>query len=82
MIFYIFDILFTTYTFMMLVRVFGSWFPRFSQSRFMRFIAYYVDPYLNFFRRFVPSIGMIDISPMFAFISLKLIQWVTLSLLR
>ena len=60
---------------MLLVRVFGSWFPRFSQSRFMRFIAFYTDPYLNIFKKIIPRIGMIDISPMFAFMALQFVQW-------
>jgi YggT family protein len=76
MITYILNALFTTYTFMLLTRVIGSWFPSFAQSRFMQFIAYYTDPYLNLFRKIIPPIGMIDISPMFAFFSLQLIQWI------
>ncbi len=78
---YILEILFTTYTFMLLLRVFGSWFPRFAQSAFMRFIASYTDPYLNVFRRVIPPIGMMDLSPMIAFISLQLIQWILFSIL-
>ena len=57
---------------MLLCRVLGSWFPSFSNSRFMRFIGFYTDPYLNLFRKVVPPIGgMIDISPMFAFVVLQ-----------
>lgn len=82
MILYLCDILFTTYTFMLLTRVVGSWFPRFAQSRFMRFIAFYTDPYLNIFRRIIPPLGMMDVSPMFAFIALQLMQWILFSILR
>lgn len=76
MIHYILNLLFTTYTFMLLARVIGSWFPKLAESRFMRFIAFYTDPYLNLFRRIIPPIGMMDVSPMFAFIALQLAQWV------
>lgn len=82
MVIYILEILFTLYTFMLLLRVLGSWFPRFSQSQVMRFIAFYTDPYLNIFRRIIPPIGMMDISPMIAFFALQMIQWVLFSILR
>lgn len=82
MLLYILNILFTTYTFMLLARVIGSWFPRFAQSRFMRFVAFYTDPYLNIFRRIIPPLGMLDISPMVAFFALQLIQTVLFSMLR
>ncbi|MCB1180732.1 MAG: YggT family protein [Chlamydiia bacterium] len=82
MLFYIISTLFTTYTFLLLVRVIGSWFPRFSQSRLMRFVAYYTDPYLNIFKKVIPPLGMLDLSPMAAFFSLQLIQGIILTILR
>ena len=82
MLLYILNVLFTTYTLMLLVRVFGSWFPSFAQSRLMQFIAYYTDPYLNLFRKLIPPLGMMDISPMFAFISLQIIQWILLTIIK
>jgi YggT family protein len=81
MMLYILKILFTTYTFMLLARVFGSWFPNFAQSRLMRFIAFYTDPYLNIFRKIIPPLGMLDISPMIAFFALQLIRWVFIGIL-
>jgi YggT family protein len=78
---YILNVIFTTYTFMLLVRIFGSWFPRFSESQFMRFLAFYTDPYLNLFRRIIPPMGMIDISPLFAFIALQLLQWILFAII-
>ena len=41
----------------------------------MQFIAFYTDPYLNFFRKFLPPMGMIDFSPMVAFLSLGVIEY-------
>lgn len=82
MFLYILNIVFTTYTFLLLIRVIGSWFPRFAQSHVMRFIAFYTDPYLNLFRRFIPPIGMLDISPMVAFFALQIIQGILFSILR
>ena len=83
MFLYILEILFTSYSFLLLVRVFGTWFPRFAQSRLMHFVAFYTDPYLNVFRKVIPPIGgVMDISPMFAFMGLQFIQWGLFSFFR
>jgi len=81
MLSYILNAIFTAYTFMLLTRVFGSWFPNFSRTRFMQFIAFYTDPYLNIFRKIIPPLGMVDVSPMVAFFALQLIQWIVFSIL-
>lgn len=69
------EYLFTTYSLMLFVRVMGSWFPSFAQSRWMHFLRFYTDPYLNIFRKIIPPLGMIDVSPMIAFFALQLIQF-------
>lgn len=81
MILYSLNILFTTYTFMLLARVIGSWFPRFAHSRLMRFVGFYTDPYLNIFRKIIPPLGMLDISPMVAFFALQLIRGILFTLI-
>ena len=53
---------------------FGSWVPQANQYRVMQFVGYYTDPYLNVFRRFIPPLGMFDISPIVAFLCLSFIQ--------
>lgn len=75
MVHYILNAVFSAYTLMLLTRVFGSWFPSFAQSRFMQFIAFYTDPYLNLFRKIIPPLGMLDVSPIIAFFALQMIQW-------
>ena len=82
MIFYLINLLFTIYTFMLLGRVIGSWFPRFARSRVMRFLGFYTDPYLNLFRRIIPRIGMLDISPMIAFMALQFLQYMVVVVVR
>ncbi len=75
-------LIFFAYTLMLLARVIGTWFPKFSGSRFMLFISHYTDPYLNFFRRFIPLIGgVIDLSPLVGFIALQLLEKLILTLL-
>lgn len=81
MLIYIIKRLFTVYFLLLLVRIFGSWFPRFAQSKVMQFVGFYTDPYLNLFRKIIPPIGMLDISPMFAFIALQLFEWIIISIL-
>jgi len=45
-------------------------------------ISLFTDPYLNIFRRFIPLIGgMLDISPIIAFLALQFIEYLILRLL-
>lgn len=81
MLAYFIQILFTTYTFLLLARVFGSWFPIVANSQFMRFVGFYTDPYLNLFRQIIPPLGMVDISPIFAFLALQMLEWLVFSLI-
>jgi YggT family protein len=70
----IIDLLFWVYLIMLFVRILASWIPELAGTRFMMFIAFYTDPYLNVFRRFIPPIGMIDFSPIIAFFCLSIIE--------
>ena len=79
---YILNLLFTAYTLLLLIRVVGSWFPSFSHSRFIKFVAFYTDPYLNLFRKIIPPLGVIDMSPLIAFICLQVAQQIIFFLLR
>ncbi|MES2199487.1 MAG: YggT family protein [Chlamydiota bacterium] len=73
---------FSVYTILILIRIIGSWFPKFSRHSFMRFVSYYTDPYLNLFRRLIPPIGgVMDLSPMLAFFALQILETLTLSFL-
>jgi len=66
--------LFLAYTIMLFIRILGSWIPELQGQRWMQFISFYTDPYLNFFRRIIPPLGMIDFSPIIAFIALGFIE--------
>jgi YggT family protein len=82
MLIQIVDKVFLIYLIMLFIRILGSWLPELQQTRFMQFIAFYTDPYLNFFRSFIPPLGMIDISPIVAFISLNFIEAGVKALIR
>ncbi len=49
-----------------------SWFPNARESSLGQFVGRIVEPYLEPFRKFVPPLGMIDLSPIVAIIVLRL----------
>lgn len=60
------------YFYILIVSVFMSWVPSIKESAFGQMISRITDPYLDIFRRFIPPIGMIDISPIIAIFTLSL----------
>lgn len=74
MIFYVINQFFTIYTFMIIGYILMSWIPAAQDSAIGRFLAAVCEPYLGFFRKFIPPIGMIDISPIIALFALRFIQ--------
>jgi YggT family protein len=71
MVIQLLNVVFEVYTLMIFARILSSWVPQMNEYRVMQFVGYYTDPYLNFFRRFVPPLGMFDLSPIVAFICLS-----------
>lgn len=79
---YLVRLFFLVYTIFLFVRVIGSWFPSFAHTTFMRFVSYYTDPYLNFFRRIIPPIGgVLDLSPLLAFFALSILEKIIIRLI-
>lgn len=76
------SILFQIYLLMLFARIISSWVPELQNTKFMRFIAFYTDPYLDIFRRVIPPLGMIDISPIFAFLALEFLRYIILGMLK
>jgi YggT family protein len=62
------------YSWALIIYILMSWFPNAKESSIGQFLAKICEPYLEPFRRFVPPLGMIDISPIVAFIVLNLAQ--------
>ncbi|MFI8574758.1 MULTISPECIES: YggT family protein [Rossellomorea] len=62
------------YSWALIIYILMSWFPNARETAIGQFLSRICEPYLEPFRRFVPSIGMIDISPIVAFIVLNLAQ--------
>ena len=72
MIFYIIIQAFMIYRFMLIGYILLSWIPAAQDSAVGRFLVAVCEPYLGIFRRFIPPIGMIDISPIIAFVVLDI----------
>jgi len=75
------DTFFWVYMMLLVVRILSSWFVELRDNPVIRFIGTLTDPYLNFFRQFIPPIGMLDISPLVAFFSLQFIEYLVKSIL-
>lgn len=75
-------IFFIAYTVMLFLRIISTWIPNWQNHHLMRFLAFYTDPYLNFFRRIMPPLGgVLDLSPILAFFSLRILEMILLALL-
>ena len=81
--------LFTVYIILIFVNVLISWIPRMPYNRGLRavldFITETTNPYLNFFRRFLPPIGgggvALDLSPIVGIFVLFLTQALVVGLI-
>lgn len=60
------------YSWALIIYILLSWFPNARESSFGQILTRICEPYLEPFRRFVPPIGMIDISPIVAILTLNL----------
>ncbi|MCD8905284.1 YggT family protein [Staphylococcus chromogenes] len=62
------------YSYGMIIYIFMSWLPGARESAVGQFMAKLYEPFLEPFRKIIPPLGMIDISPIVAFIVLNLFQ--------
>lgn len=59
------------YSWALIIYILLSWFPNARESAIGQFLARICEPYLDPFRRIIPSLGMIDISPIVAILVLR-----------
>lgn len=69
---YLLDTAFIVYSYAIIIYIFMSWFPGARESSFGVFLARICEPYLEQFRKIIPPLGMIDISPIVAIFVLHL----------
>lgn len=65
----------------MLAFILTSWVPQIKNNFIVEFLEAICEPYLKLFRKFIPPIGMLDISPVVALIVLSVIQNLLIALL-
>ncbi|MFZ4450220.1 YggT family protein [Salibacterium aidingense] len=58
------------YSYLIIIYILLSWFPNARESSFGQMLGSIVEPYLEPFRRLIPPLGMIDISPIVAIVAL------------
>jgi YggT family protein len=65
----------------LIVRVVVSWLPRLAYSRWLSWSFGATDWMLRPLRRVVPSLGVIDITPLVAYFGLVIVEWLVMSIL-
>jgi YggT family protein len=70
LIYYVFYI----YRWLIIGYILLSWFPNARDSSIGNLLSKVVEPYLAIFRRFIPPLGMIDLSPIVALIALFFVE--------
>ncbi|XYY60443.1 YggT family protein [Bacillus velezensis] len=70
-IFSVLSYLIYIYSFALIIYIFMSWVPSTRETAVGRFLAPICEPYLEPFRRIIPPIAMLDISPIVAIIVLR-----------
>ncbi|HEY5709656.1 MAG TPA: YggT family protein [Solirubrobacterales bacterium] len=82
--------LFLVYIILIFLNVLISWVPRMPYNRPLRatldFVKETTDPYLNFFRRFLPPLGgggfALDLSPIIGVITLFIVRAIVVGLIE
>ncbi len=69
---YYLSLVLRVYETMMLIYILMSWVPESRSTQLGRVLGSMVEPYLSIFRKIIPPIGMIDFSPIIAFIILDI----------
>ena len=65
---------FYVYTALLVIAICLSWFPDWERYAVVRFIRALTDPYLRVFRKIIPPLGIIDLSPIVAFFFLRILE--------
>ncbi|MBN8234365.1 YggT family protein [Halobacillus kuroshimensis] len=71
---FVFNILTTAlqlYSWILIIYILLSWFPGARESSFGQILGRLAEPFLEPFRKIIPPLGMIDLSPLVAIIVLR-----------
>lgn len=67
---------------LIVARIILSWIPQLRANQIGEFIYGITEPILAPFQRLIPPMGMIDLSPMVAFIVLLILQQILLTIVQ
>ena len=68
---------------LIIIRAFMSFFPRIDRSHpVVRTLDAVVEPLLRPFQRLMPPMAGLDFSPILAILTLQVVEWLVISLLR
>jgi YggT family protein len=73
-LFMIVDMAFSGYYVLLFIAILSSWIPEAEDFRIIQLIRRCTDPYLHAFRRVIPPLGVLDISPVVAFFALQFLE--------
>lgn len=62
------------YQILLIIYILMSWVPASRETKFGQLLEKIAEPYLAVFRKFIPPLGMIDLSPIIAIYALNLIS--------
>jgi YggT family protein len=62
------------YSILLIIYILMSWVPASRETKIGKMLEKIAEPYLGFFRKFIPPLGMIDISPIVGIFALNLIS--------
>ena len=82
--------LITVYIVIIFIRILMSWFTRIPYNRYLdavlKFVSEVTDPFLNIFRKVIPSVrigpGALDLSPIVAVLVLSIVGGIVVNLVR
>jgi YggT family protein len=82
--------LLTIYIVLIFIRILMSWFTRIPYNRYLdavlKFVSEVTDPYLNLFRRIIPTVrigpGALDLSPIVAVLVLSIVGSIIVNLVQ
>jgi YggT family protein len=74
LIYQVLSTLIQAYSTLIIIYILMSWFPGAYQTKIGQIIVRLCEPYLGFFRRFIPPIGMISFSGIAAIVVLSLAE--------
>lgn len=68
------DVLFNIYRYALIFYFLLSWFPQARQVPLTHYLGVIIEPYLSVFRRFIPPIGILDLSAVVGYFTTYLLQ--------